>query len=598
MFRSMRSFGRVAATASEAFEHAEYPFDRLVAELAIARDVTRSPLFDVVVVLQNTERADLLLEGLRIEPFETPVTTSKFDCTFTFEERDGAIAGVIELNADLFLPDRAERMAREFEELARSIAADPVGRVGELRLIPQTEQRAIGAFNRATFGFPAAETIVSLFERVAAADADAPAVIGEERTLTYGELNGRANAVARALRDVHGVKAGDRVGVLMERSELLPAAILAILKAGAAYVPVDPAYPAERIAFTLNDAACRVVVSDARNAAVVRERFPGIVLDIADLDASNAVNPGVSVGPADAAYVIYTSGSTGRPKGCEVTHRNVVRLLKNDGFPFDFHARDTWAMAHSAAFDFSVWEMFGALLNGARLAIVPRDVVRNPAAFRDFLRFHRVTVLNSTPAAFEVFAQTECDAAEHDLDRHLRYVIFGGDRLSPARLRDWAAIYAPERVRLVNMYGITETTVHVTVCELTAAHIAGAFGPSPIGVPLPETRVYVCDGAASCSPSALRAKCTSAAAACAAATSTGPNSPRSASLQARSCKAKYCTVRATWVAGARTARWNISGATTRRCKFAASASSWMKYGARWKLRRACVQPSSTCRRAI
>ena len=191
--------------------------------------------------------------------------------------------------------------------------------------------------------------------------------------------------------------------------------------------------------------------------------------------------------------MIYTSGSTGRPKGCVVTHRNVVRLMKNSRQPFDFGPGDVWVVAHSFCFDFSVWEMYGALLYGGRVVVAPRDDVRDVHAFRRLLRRHCVTVLNQTPAAFYNLIEAEAAARQHDLHEHLRYVIFGGDCLDPGRLRGWIDLYPTDVVRLINMYGITETTVHVTFGPLAGDVIRQADGSSPIGRPLPETTVYVCN---------------------------------------------------------------------------------------------------------
>jgi len=482
----------VARTTSAAYEHQGYPFDRLVAELALARDVTRSPLFDVVVVLQNAEMPDFVLPGLHATTLELAPATSKFDLNFTFEERAGCIAGFLEYNADLFGPERAASISDLLLEVLRAASADPRRAIRELPMTLAATQNAYAALNATDAGYPHASTLVDRFEMRVASAPDALAVTCEDRRVSYAELNARANGVSELLRAA-AVGAGDRVGVLMERSEFVPAALLGVLKSGAAYVPIDPAYPVDRIAFTLEDAGCRVLVTDAVSAEAWRERFPGTIVDGETAVPAIAQNPPSASAPDDPAYVIYTSGSTGHPKGCVVTHRNVVHLIENDRLPFAFDARDVWTMAHSAAFDFSVWEMYGALLHGARLVVVPRAVVRDPVAMRAFIRQQKITVLNQTPAAFYGLIDAERSADDHDLGTHLRYVIFGGDRLAPAQLRAWIAHYPLDRVRLINMYGITETTVHVTFGELSTNDILEAPAASPIGVPLPGTHVYVCD---------------------------------------------------------------------------------------------------------
>ena len=220
-----------------------------------------------------------------------------------------------------------------------------------------------------------------------------------------------------------------------------------------------------------------------------------------DISLQGIENPkDVQKNPENNAYVIYTSGSTGKPKGCEITHRNVVRLMKNDRFQYDFGPDDVWVVAHSFVFDFSVWEMYGALLYGGRVLVARHHEVQDTELFYRLLHKYRVTVLNQTPAAFYNLIDVERSQKDHQLNSHLRYVIFGGDRLEFSNLKPWVDIYPLTEIILVNMYGITETTVHVTLCPLSTNDIVAGKGRSPIGVPLPETQVYVCDGAMNSQP--------------------------------------------------------------------------------------------------
>ncbi|MCP4147898.1 MAG: amino acid adenylation domain-containing protein, partial [bacterium] len=217
---------------------------------------------------------------------------------------------------------------------------------------------------------------------------------------------------------------------------------------------------------------------------VDRLETPGAEMD------NNPLPPGK---PSDPAYVIFTSGSTGKPKGCAVTNKNVVRLMENDRFPFELGREEVWIMAHSFCFDFSVWEMYGPLLKGGRLIIPHWDDVRDIPRFHSQLKKHKVTVLNQTPGAFYYLIAEEQRAADKTLDKHLRYVVFGGDKLVPLYLKNWIDIYSPDKIRLINMYGITETTVHVTFHAITREEILSPGQLSPIGKPLPETTVYVFD---------------------------------------------------------------------------------------------------------
>ena len=304
----------------------------------------------------------------------------------------------------------------------------------------------------------------------------APAALAlsvEGESLTYGDLDAWANRIARFLQ-ARGVRPGDRVALRLERSAEMVAAILGVLKAGAAYVPIDPAHPEERIAFTLQDSGAALLLTEV------------------GLKAAGSQPPErleVPVDPDLPAYVIYTSGSTGRPKGVVVTHADADRLFTATDPWFGFGSDDVWTLFHSYAFDFSVWEIWGALLYGGRLVVVPYWVSRSPEAFHELLREEGVTVLNQTPSAFR---QLIWAAEGKPADLALRYVVFGGEALEPASLAPWFARYGDQQPRLINMYGITETTVHVTYRPVGEGDLAGG---SRIGRPIPDLAVHLLDAA-------------------------------------------------------------------------------------------------------
>ncbi|OMD35054.1 plipastatin synthase, partial [Paenibacillus borealis] len=262
--------------------------------------------------------------------------------------------------------------------------------------------------------------------------------------------------------------------------------MLGILKAGGAYLPIDPDYPAERIAYTLADSGAEWLVTtrdvELRTPALP---FAGCRVYALETEPMPAENPPQATKPEHLAYVIYTSGTTGKPKGTMITHRNVVRLLFNDRMAFDFNERDVWTLFHSYCFDFSVWEMYGALLYGGKLVVVPLMTARDPEQMVRLLRQERVTVLNQTPSAF--YALSEREMEEADAELCVRAVIFGGEALAPVQLRAWQRKYP--HTELINMYGITETTVHVTYKKLGEAEITN--GISNIGKPLPTLRAYI-----------------------------------------------------------------------------------------------------------
>ncbi|GLY85075.1 non-ribosomal peptide synthetase [Actinoallomurus iriomotensis] len=373
-------------------------------------------------------------------------------------------------------------------ELVNALRNDPGVRVRALDVLdPAGRERILSRWSRGTgvAGASRPTTIPALFEERARRAPNAPAVTSGPATLTYGELDGRANRLAHHLIE-RGVGPERLVALALPRDEDMVVAILAVLKAGGAYLPVDPANPPDRIAYVLDDAGPVLLLTET----AVPGSGDRILLDDAfqaGLSRYPATAPDVPLLPDHPAYVIYTSGSTGRPKGVVVPHRNVVRLLAATERWYGFGADDVWALFHSYAFDFSVWELWGALLYGGRLVVVPHAVSRAPEEVLDLLARERVTVLNQTPSAFYQLME-----AESARDLALRYVIFGGEALEPARLAEWYERHPDDAPVLVNMYGITETTVHATYRPLDRPCATAGTG-SVIGVGLPDMRLYVLD---------------------------------------------------------------------------------------------------------
>ncbi|NWD74223.1 amino acid adenylation domain-containing protein, partial [Pseudomonas gingeri] len=329
------------------------------------------------------------------------------------------------------------------------------------------------------------------FEARAAERPEAVALVYQDESLSYGELNARANQVAHRLLAL-GVRPDDRVAICVERGPAMIIGLLGILKSGAGYVPLDPAYPRERLAYTLGDSEPVALLSQhGVQEALPAVQVPVINLDDADLQDESVRNPQVAgLTAAHLAYVIYTSGSTGLPKGVMVEHRNVARLFSATEDWFGFNEQDVWALFHSFAFDFSVWEIWGALLHGGRLLIVPQLVSRSPEDCYKLLCSAGVTVLNQTPSAFRQLIAAQ---GENGQPHSLRQVIFGGEALDTALLKPWYARELNSATQLVNMYGITETTVHVTYYPLQAED-AQRVGVSPIGKRIPDLRLYLLDG--------------------------------------------------------------------------------------------------------
>ncbi len=330
------------------------------------------------------------------------------------------------------------------------------------------------------------ERIERLFSRRAMEHPEKTALSCGEERLTYHEVEDHTNRMAQALREC-GVREGDRVGVCLDRSAQLVEVLLAVLKAGAAYVPIDPAYPAERISYTINDAQIKVILaaksfSGPDDVRVVEPR------ELLKMAPRWKPDPLPSLSESDAAYVIYTSGSTGRPKGVVIPHRNVLALLEATRDEFGLNANDTWTLFHSSAFDFSVWEIWGCLLTGGHLVIAPYWVTRNTEEFAELLAKERVTVLNQTPSAFAQLLDVD---RNHPLTSSLRLVIFGGEPLEARMLLPWFDRHPEFECRMVNMFGITETTVHVTLETITRDHALN--GSKSVGYAMQGWYYYVMD---------------------------------------------------------------------------------------------------------
>ncbi|MFI0348970.1 amino acid adenylation domain-containing protein [Actinomadura sp. 9N407] len=467
---------RVKETDLAAYAHQDVPFERLVEVLNPPRHLGRHPLFQVGLTFQNNPEARLEMPGFTAEPEPLHAGVSRFDLLMVLTERPDGLDGELEYALDLYDPATAGRLTARFERYLTALLTDPGARIGEVDILDPAERTTL--LSDWAGGHEAVpvhgDTIVSLFEARVAESPGAVAVSFEGRALSYGELNAWANRLARSLV-ARGVGPERFVALKLPRSVELVVAVLAVLKAGAAYVPIDPDYPSGRI------------------AAMVDDADPVVTIESVDrCDGYADGNLDVAISPDNPAYVIYTSGSTGRPKGVVVPHANVVRLLGSTEGRFGFGADDVWTLFHSYAFDFSVWELWGSLLYGGRLVVVPYLTSRSPEDFLRLLETERVTVLNQTPSAFYQLMAADRDNPGVDVSA-LRYVVFGGEALELGRLDDWYSRHADNAPTLVNMYGITETTVHVSHIELDRAYAATAPG-SVIGTGIPDLRIYVLDG--------------------------------------------------------------------------------------------------------
>ncbi|GGR90228.1 pyoverdine synthetase D [Streptomyces aureoverticillatus] len=492
----------------QALAHQDVPFEQLVEELAPERDLGRTPLFTVMFGLQGGAGADPGLPGLTAEPVEVDWSVAKFDLNLQLAEApDGRIGGFLEYATALFDEATVARLARHYHRLVAALVAEPQKRVSDADLLSPQERHHLlvtwagGAEpDRVLDGDDLLGPDVGMhqaFETHAAAAPDAVALVFQGESLTYGELNARANRLAHVLR-ARGVGADSLVGVCLERGVDLVVSLLGVVKAGGAYVPLDPAYPARRLGYILEDTGLRQLITRDAHTAVCTDSYQGDLIsldDDADLLADAATTDPEPVTTRDnLMYVIHTSGSTGRPKGVCMTHRNVLRLFAAAHEHYDFGPADVWPLFHSYAFDVSVWELWGALGHGGTLVVPSYEVTRSPDEFIDLLVRERVTVLNQTPSAFRTLLAATGPGDARLAELRLRAVIFAGEKLEPAELLPWYEMVGDAGPRLINMYGITETTVHTTYHHIQPEEL-GPAAPSIVGHGLSDLRVHVLEPA-------------------------------------------------------------------------------------------------------
>uniref|UniRef100_A0A486XPV7 Non-ribosomal peptide synthetase modules, pyoverdine @ Siderophore biosynthesis non-ribosomal peptide synthetase modules n=1 Tax=Rheinheimera sp. BAL341 TaxID=1708203 RepID=A0A486XPV7_9GAMM len=494
-----------------AYEFQEFPFEKLVDELQPERNTGYSPLVQVMLLMQNFEQNEFSLDGLTLSQLDGAHNIAKYDLTLKVQEHNGYLELVWNYSTGLFTQETIERMAQHFEKLLKAATENPGARISQLPYLTTEERELFEAKNQGLQrardsgkGAFDGKCIHEVFEQQSVKSSQACALVFPSEDgksdihISYDTLNKKANQIAHFLRK-QGVTADALVGLSVERSPSMVIAILAILKAGGAYVPLPPDLPDERLEYIVKDAKLSIILTEESTAS----RFSRVpLLDdcrLVRIDDSvlfqalpedNLALGEEEVNADNLAYVIYTSGSTGNPKGVLVEHRNVTRLFEATRFGFEFTNDDVWTLFHSYAFDFSVWEIWGALLFGGQLVVVPYWVSRSTSDFYHLVQSHKVTVLNQTPSAFKQFIEAD---KQLNGELELRYVIFGGEALNLTTLSPWMAKFGDSSPQLINMYGITETTVHVTYARIDKNMVASSQQFSPIGLPIGDLGVVVLD---------------------------------------------------------------------------------------------------------
>ena len=480
--------GRVRSAALDAFAHQDVPFERLVEELVPERDPARPPLFQVLFALQNVPVGELAVPGLSLAQLPLAGGAAKLDLTLTLGEDSGGFSGTLEHNTDLFDGTTVQRLAARFVTLLEGAVAAPGEPVPDLPLLlPGELDQVLRRHNATATEFPREVSLAELFAGVARELPEAPAIVSGDEIWTYRRLDEASDRLARHLRSL-GVGIEKRVGIALESSPELILGTLAIVKAGGVYVPLDAAYPDERLAFMLEDTGAEVVLVHAPT----QDRLARLARCLVSLDsldgttgwqAGDAEDADARVPPECLAYVIYTSGSTGRPKGVAISHRAIVRLVRETNY-VRLGPGDRTGQVSNSSFDVATYEIWGALLNGAAVVIIPREVVLSPPDLAAALRRHRVTSTFLTAALFTKMSREEPEAFAA-----MNELLVGGEAVDPVAARTVLAGRPPRR--LLNGYGPTESTTFAAWHHIREVPAGATM--VPIGLPLANTTLYVLD---------------------------------------------------------------------------------------------------------
>lgn len=487
-----QTLAKIKKTTLAAFEHDAYPFDRMVEELELERDLSRNPIFDAFIILQNTEAEDLKWGDLDITPVGNEFKTSKFDLAFVFQTSGDHLHLTVEYSTNLFKTDRIERMVQHLETLINSLAKQSQQNISQLNILPVAEKQLIVAdFNNAVADYPQDKTIIDLFEEQVEKNGDATAVIFENNQLTYNELNQKANQVGHYLREKYQIQPDDIIALQLERSEWMIIAMLGVMKAGASYLPIAPDFPLERVRFMLEDSKAKALIRDISTFDLPRPRllnFKSLVnvndipiLQIEKLSDTFEVsdtshNPKSITTPKDLAYIIYTSGSTGQPKGTMLEHQGLVNMSLNQVERFDLTEKDHILQFANYIFDASVYEIQMTFFAGATLVLASKDTISNPETFSKLLAEQQVSVVVLPPIFLAGLEQKELPS--------LRLMVTAGEAPNQQDIE-----YYSQRLRYINAFGPTECSVCISTYEVPKTPVF----PVPVGQPVANMRLYILD---------------------------------------------------------------------------------------------------------
>lgn len=494
---------KIKDTLDKAVKYHHVPFEYLANQLRPEVDMSRTVFFDHFFHYDHESKMNFEIGGNQVHLLDTNMGWGKYDLNMYLHDTESSLKGIFTYNSEYYNVSTIQYFAECYVNICTKLIQDSHIQIKDFNINPnQRHEELVFKWNETQCCYPDKDTITSLFNKIADRYPDRIAISYEDKNISYRMLKELSNKFAFWLREKYGIQENNVVAFYLSRNELPIIAMLGILKAGGVYLPIDPSYSKEnRIKFILKDSGAALFINSESNTTsdhnikTVEFNLEELLFD------KNIKSEDITYNiPAQNAYIIYTSGTTGIPKGCIVKHENVVRLIVNDHNPFDFNIRDKWTIVHSFGFDFSVWEVYGPLLTGGTAVIIGLQDIQDVKIFNHLLSKFAISVLNQTPLAFYNLIEEQSRNKENVLDKHLRYVCFGGEKLELKHLEQWAKIYSLKNISLVNMYGITETTVHVTFHLLTDNELSPDYIHNPIGKPLPETTLYVLENDLSPSP--------------------------------------------------------------------------------------------------
>ncbi|MCK4260160.1 MAG: amino acid adenylation domain-containing protein, partial [Halanaerobiales bacterium] len=471
------------------YNNQDYPFERLVEKLNVERDLSRSPLFDVMFTMQNMEQAEIKFDGLKFKPYQVADKESKFDMTLRAVEINNQIKFMLEYSVGLYQKETMQRLLSHFVNILDEITQNPEVELKDIEMIaPEEKNELLFDFNDTSKEYPENETIYQLFEELVEREPDKIAVCFEEEKISFSKLNAKANQLARVLQE-KGVQADTSVGVIMERSIEMITGILGILKAGGAYLPMDSGYPTERIDYMLKDSGTELLLTSSK--LQVKFDVPIEVIDIESIPANyNTSNQPNSSSSNNLAYIIYTSGSTGKPKGVAIEHASLVNYIHWFTETGEITSKDSSVLLSSYAFDLGYTVIWSSLVSGAELHIVVEDLYKDGNQLIDYLSEHKITFIKATPSLFNMLVNSSNFINNGDL-RYLRLIVLGGEKIRANDLKIYNEKYP--KVIFMNHYGPTESTIGCISTKINQDNLS-EFNEKPlIGRPNSNIKVYILD---------------------------------------------------------------------------------------------------------